>query len=404
MKKESCFDKLGILGWQKIEGIILASILTKKSVLLKGAHGCNKTEGCQTIAEAVFGDSKFVPYDTSLVNADDLLGYIDHRAMLEGRIEYIETPDCIWGATSCLLDEINRCNPYNAAKFFELVRNRTINGRPTGLEFVWAACNPPDRYNTTHMDNAQVSRFVVLDVPSISELTTKEKKLILEEKYKAPPGTLKEKMKLAQNQKNTSQQNTAIINKVLKLSETLNEIEGINFSGRQTKDLYVLFQNMEKIDKVFEEVSFDTDVLKTAVMGLIPECTGLVRSSINKNEVEAKVINILHAFKLNDPILTADGLVKLCQINVKDIHGHTNAIIEKVKNEESIDNLNIAWNSIKTRLDISLDSLQKVRNAFIARAAILEAPKKTKIKNLESIIKKVDKKYKIEDRSKKAAR
>jgi MoxR-like ATPase len=217
----SYFSKLGIIGWDTIEPIILGAILSNKSVLLVGSHGANKTDGCQRISKAVYGEeSKFVPYDTSLVNADDLLGFLHPAKLAKGEMDYISTPDSIWDATSCLLDEINRCNPYNAAKFFEIVRSRTINGRETALEFVWAACNPPSKYNTAHMDAAQVSRFIVLEVPTFGEMSVADRRKVLSMSGDGSPGLLKPLIDAARTAKVSKAQEKAIHEKTMKLATT----------------------------------------------------------------------------------------------------------------------------------------------------------------------------------------
>lgn len=386
MTNMSYFESIGILGWGNIEGIILASILSKKAILLNGPHGSNKTEGCEIITDAVFGpEAKFVPYDTSLVNADDLLGYPNPKAMSEGRIEFIETPDCIWSANACLLDEINRCNPYNAAKFFEIVRSRTINGRPTALQFVWAACNPPDKYNTSHMDAAQVSRFVVLKVPSFHDLNEKERKNVLSLMPDKEPGAFVGKMGQARNSVVPDAQERAIKKKILKISGALLK-KDIQFSGRQTKDLYNLFMNMDRISRSFEGICFDLDVMATAVMSLVPECTGLIRSNVNFKNIEAEVYNLLHGFKLSDPILTADGIVDLCRASVKDAHGHAAAIKDRLEQETDTEKISEAWDVVKNRIDITPDVFEQIRQTFAAKATVLSLKKEAKVEEAAEVL------------------
>jgi len=378
---KSYFEKIGILGWANIEGIILGAILSNKSVLLNGPHGSNKTEGCQRISEAVFGEeTKFVPYDTSLVNADDLLGFLHPKKLAEGDIEYIETPDCIWTATSCLLDEINRCNPYNAAKFFEIVRNRTINGRSTNLEFVWAACNPPDKYNTAHMDPAQVSRFIVLNVPSFSDISNRERRKIFGISDKTNPGSLKDLMDKARSAKIPKAQNKAIEQKVLKISEILNG-KDIQFSGRQTRDLYKLFSNMDRVSQTFEDIDFDTNILTQAVMSLVPECTGLIRSTVDKRKIEAEVKGILHGFKLSDPVLTASNVVELCEAKIKDARGHAAAISDMLEQENDPEMVAKAWDVVKNRIDIEPEIFDLLRQSFAARSVVLSLDKDAKVED-----------------------
>jgi MoxR-like ATPase len=387
---KSYFADIGILGWDKIEPIILGAILSNKSVLLNGPHGANKTEGCQTISEAVFGEgTKFVPYDTSLVNADDLLGFMNPGKLAQGDIEYIETPDCIWSATSILLDEINRCNPYNAAKFFEIVRSRTINGRPTMLEFVWAACNPPDKYNTAHMDPAQVSRFCVLTIPTFHDLTATERRAILNLSADGKPavGSLKEIVDQARSRAIPPAQAKAIQTKVLKIAEALNKTKDIQFSGRQVRDLHDLFSNMDRVAQTFDGLEIDTDILTNAVMSLVPEATGLIRSSVSPTSIETEVKGILHGFKLSDPVLTAANVIELCGAKIKDTSGHIAAIGDMLASETDGEVVQKAWQVVIARKDITPDQFDGLRQAFAVKDALLKLPKGAKVEDAAEVLK-----------------
>ncbi len=373
------FSKLGIIGWDRIEPVILGAMLSNKSVLLKGAHGSNKTEGCRVISEAVFGEgSKFVPYDTSLVNADDLLGFLHPGKLAEGVMEYISTPDSIWGATSCLLDEINRCNPYNAAKFFEIVRSRTVNGRPTGLEFVWAACNPPDKYNTAHMDAAQVSRFVVLPVPTYSDLSVSERLQVLGLKGEDTSGSLTALMDAARKKEVSPPQKKAIDSKTTKLALTLNN-KGVEFSGRQVRDLHSLLMNMDRISSTFEDLpEISEESMTDAIMGLVPESTGLIRTHADATALRAEVVTIMKGFKLSDPILTAETVSELAQAKAKDMQGWAGALTEMLMVEEDSKAVADGWQEILKRDDLHPAIFDALRQSFAAKDAIITMTKKGK--------------------------
>jgi hypothetical protein len=366
------FSKLGIIGWDRIEPIILGAMLSNKSVLLKGAHGSNKTEGCQRISEAVFGEgTKFVPYDTSLVNADDLLGFLHPAKLAKGEMDYISTPDSIWDATSCLLDEINRCNPYNAAKFFEIVRSRTINGRKTALEFVWAACNPPDKYNTAHMDAAQVSRFVVLTVPTFSDLSVAERRKMLALNGEREIGSLKDLMDSARKSKVSVAQEKSINEKTMKLSTTLNN-KGVEFSGRQVRDLRSLLMSMDRISSTFEDLpEISEESMADAIMGLVPEATGLIRTTADATALRAEVVTIMKGFKLSDPILTATSVAELAQAKGKDMQGWAGALTDMLMVEEDPKAVTAGWQEILKRKDIAPAIFDTLRQSFAAKDAIL---------------------------------
>lgn len=368
----SYFSQIGIFGWDHLEPVILASILTNKAVLLMGDHGANKTEGCGAISAAVFGASKFVPYDTSLVQADDLMGYINPAALSEGRMEYISTPDAIWDATSCLLDEINRCNPFNAAKFFEIVRSRTINGRKTALQFVWAAVNPPDQYNTAHMDRAQVSRFVVLQVPSLSELSVENRRKVLEPRTRTAPGSIQALMARAAAAKVPVTQAQKIENISIKLAEELVK-SGVKFSARQLVDLRNLLVNMDRVALCFPELQVTEGSMSLAILGLIPEITGLVRGSpADKNAVISKINVIIKGFKFSDPIMMASTLKELVSAKSKDTHGWASTAVERIMTEEFPQaDIESAWDALRSRTDVEKSLVDTIRRALATKKANL---------------------------------
>ncbi len=373
----SYFSKIGIIGWERIEPVILGAILSNKSVLLKGPHGSNKTEGCRRISEAVFGgEAKFVPYDTSLVNADDLLGFLNPSALAEGRTEFVSTPDSIWDTVSCLLDEINRCNPYNAAKFFEIVRSRTINGRKTALEFVWAACNPPDKYNTAHMDAAQVSRFLVLPVPTFGEMGVADRLSVLGLNGGAVGGEFKDLMTAARKAKVSAAQEKAIKSKTLKISDILNG-KDVEFSGRQVRDLHTLLMNMDRISSTFKDLpEISEESLCDAIIGLVPEATGLIRNTIDSGAVRGEVATIMKGFKLSDPILTATTIAELAKAETKDLQGWAGHLTSMVMEEEDPQSVTDGWKELNKRKDIPSPILDTLRQSFAAKDTILTLEQK----------------------------
>ena len=378
-------EKIGIFGWNKIEPIIFACILGGKAVLLKAAHGANKTEGCRAISQAFFGqNSKFVPYDTSLVNADDLLGYPNPKSLQEGRIEFIKTPDSIWDADSALLDELNRCNPYTAAKFFEIARARTINGRDTALKFVWAACNPPDKYNTATMDPAQVSRFVVLDVPTFKNLAAVDKKNLLKAQSPKSMPNMAALLDKARNTKVSRAQEETIRKLSLKLGERLTD-KSIEFSSRQVCDLFTLFMNMDRVSMVFEDLPKVTEEsLTMAVLGLIPETSGLIRGSIDTSSVRGEISTILRGFQLSDPILTASSLTELASASGKDMSGWAGALTDMLMVEENPAQVTSAWQEITNRTDLDPSIFNSLRQSFAVKQTMLgiDSPNTTPVASL----------------------
>lgn len=131
---------MGIFGFQSLEPLILASLVTEDPILLLGKSGTGKTLILNRIAESLGLNHKH--YNASLISFDDLIGFPfpsgDHK-----QIEYLPTPATLWGAESVLLDEISRCKPEIQNKFFSIVQEKKLQGISLHkLKYRWAAMNP----------------------------------------------------------------------------------------------------------------------------------------------------------------------------------------------------------------------------------------------------------------------
>jgi MoxR-like ATPase len=132
---------LGIYGYDPVEPIILAALVSEDPLLLVGKAGTGKTFLLNSLSEALELEHRH--YNASLIAFDDLVGFPWPGEAGES-IRYIETPATVWQAESVLVDEINRCKPEHQNRFFSLVHERRIQGVPIPrLRYRWAAMNPP---------------------------------------------------------------------------------------------------------------------------------------------------------------------------------------------------------------------------------------------------------------------
>ncbi|MDA1008917.1 MAG: MoxR family ATPase [Planctomycetota bacterium] len=132
--------QVGIIGADRIDAIILASLATEAPLLLIGPHGTAKSLLLTRITDAL--GLKFRHYNASLLNYDDLVGYPLPDA--NGELRFVETPASIWPAEAVLLDEISRCRPDMQNRCFPIIHERCIQGIPIArLKHRWAAMNPP---------------------------------------------------------------------------------------------------------------------------------------------------------------------------------------------------------------------------------------------------------------------
>jgi MoxR-like ATPase len=150
MEKETAIPSgrlagLGVYGFDRIEPVILAALVTEDPLLLIGRSGTGKTFLLNSLSETLGLEHRH--YNASLISFDDLVGfpYPDEE---KAAVRFLETPATVWNAESVLIDEISRCKPEHQNRLFSLVHERRIQGMALArLRFRWAAMNPcsPDQ-------------------------------------------------------------------------------------------------------------------------------------------------------------------------------------------------------------------------------------------------------------------
>lgn len=190
--------KLGVYGFDHLEPVILASLVSQDPLLLIGKAGTGKTYLLNSISEALNLEHRH--YNASFLSFDDLVGFpypdSDGKA-----VTFLKTPATIWEAESVLIDELSRCKPEVQNKFFSIIHEKKIQGIELDkLKYRWAAMNPTqsldedieDSYDgTVALDQALADRFAfIIDVPDWKELTREEQELVI---FPAGEGAVSEK-------------------------------------------------------------------------------------------------------------------------------------------------------------------------------------------------------------------
>ncbi len=168
-------SRLGVLGWPEADQrALLVALAARVPVLLVGAHGTAKTQMVRAVAEAM--DLRFHAYAADKVQLDDLIGFLDPRAMMDGELSYLRTGACLWDKEFVLLDELGRAMPSTQSKFLEVLWDHTLLGERTDVQHVWAAMNPAagEAYHANPPDHALLSRFCLLLKPPTLEEVTEE--------------------------------------------------------------------------------------------------------------------------------------------------------------------------------------------------------------------------------------
>ncbi len=186
-KSNKILRKLGVYGFDHLELLILASLVSEDPLLLVGKAGTGKTYLLNSISEALNLEHRH--YNASFLSFDDLVGFPfpDSKGKT---VSFLKTPATIWDAESVLIDEISRCKPEIQNKFFSIIHEKKLQGMALEkLKYRWAAMNPlqgvsagaDDFYEGSFsLDQALADRFAfIIYVPDWNELTKEEQELVI---------------------------------------------------------------------------------------------------------------------------------------------------------------------------------------------------------------------------------
>jgi MoxR-like ATPase len=177
--------RLGVFGFDPLEPLILAALVTGDPLLLIGPSGTGKTFLLNTLSEALGLEHRH--YNASLISFDDLVGF-PYPDKDGAGVRFLQTPATVWGAESVLIDEISRCKPEHQNRLFSLVCERRIQGIPLpDLIYRWAAMNPcssdqggaEDYAGSEALDPALADRFALfIEAPDWAGLNEAERLLV----------------------------------------------------------------------------------------------------------------------------------------------------------------------------------------------------------------------------------
>ncbi|MEJ2099130.1 MAG: AAA family ATPase [Desulfobacterales bacterium] len=344
------FDQIGIYAWDEIEPLILAAALSDLSMLFIGDIGSNKTEGAKAIAKALLKPNiEFRNYEVPTLNFDDLIGFVNPKNLANGTLEFVPTPLSIWSADAALFDEINRANPFIQSKLHELIRTRKLMGLPTKLKMVFSAVNPPERYQSGYMDIALASRFISIEVPSITAIKDRHINSILSGNGHKPKGyDLKAMMKKAHNVAITSEDENKVCQMCKKIMQEVSDKE-IIFNARQLKMMKKLITAGLALRYASGMDMFSaSDAVTSYVASVIPEVHGVVRTKANPGMILGTVRSIVSGFTLGDPVTMAKDIEELCDVEVTDTLAWVSAMKQLADAEEDIATLRKAIAKVKT--------------------------------------------------------
>lgn len=298
---------LGIIGWDEIELTILSALVSGLPILFVGGHGAAKTEGAEAIARAIMPDLKWAVYECPNIQTDDLVGFPNPHTLDAGVVSFVGTSMSVWNVNAIVLDELTRTTSSTVAKLMELVRTRKVYGIPTTIERVFATANPPSREDSASKLNIPtVSRFVVVHVPSFSELSDEDAETVLSTSLGGTWDWWPVKPQ------------PVAVSTVLEIRALLAG-HGIYLSGRSTRYIHSLLGSA----KAFKSLC-TPEALTTLVCACIPEFSRVATVTVDSLEAKMSLISFFEQH-------TQDGLP-----DVNDWPSYMAALISKIRSCASV--------------------------------------------------------------------
>jgi len=162
-----------VVGYDKIEPVIVANVALGKSFILIGRHGTCKTTLARTLAQGYGGSS--VVYDATKDDIISICGIPKTKALEEGRFEFARGERTIWGKQLIVIDELGRATKENQNILLEILQERTCFGQKLDYKIVIATMNPETYAASLRLDEALLDRFyAVLPVPDFARGVRKE--------------------------------------------------------------------------------------------------------------------------------------------------------------------------------------------------------------------------------------
>ena len=330
------FNQINIYGWDDIEPVILAALVSDLPVLLIGDIGSNKTEGSEAISRAVLGAKiDFRAYEVPTLNFDDLIGFMNPKSLARGELDFVHTPLSIWKADAVLFDEINRANPFIQSKLHELIRRRRLLGLTTNIKILFSAVNPPERYQSGYMDMALASRFACVQVPNITSMKEADVNQILSGNGNGHKRIdLKAVVDKARRCRIGEDEMGKVHHLCRKVIRDLSDHQ-ILFNARQLKMMIRLIGAGLALRYASGLDTFcDPDALTSYILSVIPETQGIVRTNLNQGMIKGTIRSLVSGFTLGDAITLARNMEELCDVDITDSLAWVSAMKQAAKYED----------------------------------------------------------------------
>ena len=162
-----------VIGFDKIEPVVVANVAIERNVILVGRHGTCKSTIARELAKGYGGS--FVIYDATKDDIISICGIPKTKVLEEGRLEFAIGDRTIWDKSLIVIDEIGRATKENQNILLEILQERTCFGKKLPYRSLIATMNPESYAASLRLDEALMDRFsCVINVPDFHKKAPKE--------------------------------------------------------------------------------------------------------------------------------------------------------------------------------------------------------------------------------------
>jgi len=174
---------IGVLGFDSLEKVILAALVTEEPMLIIGRPGTDKANLLAYISQAL--GLSFKKVNAGMTSKLEMTGMPVIRGN-DDKVTFISTPGSVWKKQSLVFDLINETKPICMSVISSILFEKQINGYPMEtLQYRWATMENTDLFNTDmtafkrrniYLEEELVENFAfIIEAPTWDNYSVEEK-------------------------------------------------------------------------------------------------------------------------------------------------------------------------------------------------------------------------------------
>jgi MoxR-like ATPase len=174
---------IGVLGFDPLEKVILAALVTEEPILIIGRPGTDKANLLVYISQAL--GLSFKKVNAAMTSKLELTGMPVVKDN-DDKITFISAPDSVWKKQALVFDLLNEAKPICMSVISSILFEKQINGYPMEtLQYRWATMENTDLFNSDmtafkrrniYLEEELVENFAfIIEAPTWDNFSVEEK-------------------------------------------------------------------------------------------------------------------------------------------------------------------------------------------------------------------------------------